>query len=128
MVRQQMPQGSPANMSMLLPFFAQRAADQLITGKRWSPKPNIWDFALRRRKCRMIFSTAAMRQRFFPGGNFIGKQEYEDMLARANLTPPIFEEEVRKELLLEKLRALISGGASVSDDQIASNSSRKIAR
>src|SRR5215831_11579866 len=30
MLQQQMPQGGP-NMRMLLPFFAQRAADQLIT-------------------------------------------------------------------------------------------------
>ena len=30
MLQQQMPQGS-ANMSMLLPFFSQRAAEQLIT-------------------------------------------------------------------------------------------------
>jgi hypothetical protein len=30
MLQQQMPQGG-ANMSMLLPFFAQRAAEQLIT-------------------------------------------------------------------------------------------------
>src|SRR5579871_1266014 len=31
MLQQQMPQGSSANMSMLLPFFSQRAAEQLIT-------------------------------------------------------------------------------------------------
>ena len=31
MLQQQMPQGSSANMSMLLPFFTQRAAEQLIT-------------------------------------------------------------------------------------------------
>src|SRR5271165_4602115 len=30
MLQQQMPQGGP-NMAMLLPFFTQRAADQLIT-------------------------------------------------------------------------------------------------
>jgi len=118
MVRQQMPQGSPANMSMLLPFFAQRAADQLITRQALVSEAEHLGLRVTPQEVQDDLQHGRYAATFFPGGNFIGKQEYEDMLARANLTPPIFEEEVRKELLLEKLRALISGGASVSDDQI----------
>ena len=55
---------------------------------------------------------------FFPGGNFIGQVEYEDMLQRANLTPVKFEEAVSNDILLTKLQALISGSASVSDAEI----------
>src|SRR5258708_2004391 len=55
---------------------------------------------------------------FFPGGNFIGEQEYEDMLQRANLTPATFEEAVSKDILLTKLQALISGSARVGDAEI----------
>jgi peptidyl-prolyl cis-trans isomerase D len=55
---------------------------------------------------------------FFPGGNFIGQAEYEDMLQRANLTPVKFEEAVSNDILLTKLQALISGSASVSDAEI----------
>ena len=118
MVRQQMPQGSSANMSMLLPFFAQRAADQLITRQALVSEAEHLGLRVTPQEVQDDLQHGRYAATFFPGGNFIGKQEYEDMLARANLTPPIFEEEVRKELLLEKLRALISGGASVSDDQI----------
>ncbi|PYX70279.1 MAG: hypothetical protein DMG78_19335 [Acidobacteria bacterium] len=49
----------------------------------------------------------------FPGGNFIGQQEYEKLLG--NTTVPKFEEGVADDLLLTKLQALISGTASVSD-------------
>ena len=118
MVRQQMPQGSSANMSMLLPFFAQRAADQLITRQVLVSEAEHLGLRVTPQEVQDDLQHGRYAATFFPGGNFIGKQEYEDMLARANLTPPIFEEEVRKELLLEKLRALISGSASVSDDQI----------
>jgi peptidyl-prolyl cis-trans isomerase D len=55
---------------------------------------------------------------FFPGGNFIGQVEYEDMLQRANLTPTKFEESVGNDILLTKLQALISGSASVSEAEI----------
>src|SRR5207302_8768033 len=55
---------------------------------------------------------------FFLGGNFIGEQEYQDMLTRANLTPAKFEESVGHDLLLTMLQALISGTASVSDSEI----------
>jgi peptidyl-prolyl cis-trans isomerase D len=55
---------------------------------------------------------------FFPGGNFIGQAEYEDMLQRANLTPTKFEQAVGNDILLTKLQALISGSASVSEAEI----------
>src|ERR1700693_5551924 len=55
---------------------------------------------------------------FFPGGNFIGQAEYEDMLQRANLTPTKFEQSVGDDILLTKLQALISGSASVSESEI----------
>src|SRR6202049_3974921 len=118
MVRQQMPQGSSANMSMLLPFFAQRAADQLITRQALVSEAEHLGLRVTPQEVQDDLQHGRYAATFFPGGNYIGKQEYVDMLARANLTPLIFEEEVRKELLLEKLRALVSGSASVSDDQI----------
>src|SRR5215467_2372957 len=40
------------------------------------------------------------------------------MLQRANLTPMKFEESVANDLLLTKLQALISGTASVSENEI----------
>ena len=55
---------------------------------------------------------------FFPGGNFIGQQEYDDMLQRANLTRAKFEESVGNDILLTKLQALISGSANVSETEI----------
>jgi peptidyl-prolyl cis-trans isomerase D len=55
---------------------------------------------------------------FFPGGNFIGEAEYENLLQQHNLTPSTFEDSVSKEIVISKLQTLITGGASVSDAAI----------
>ena len=55
---------------------------------------------------------------FFPNGNFIGQQEYEDTLQRNNYTPARFEAAVADDIMVAKLRALVSGAASVSEAEI----------
>jgi len=57
-------------------------------------------------------------QIFFPNGNFIGQAAYEERLQQANLTVLQFEQEVKEEILISKVRALIEGGAIVSDAEV----------
>jgi peptidyl-prolyl cis-trans isomerase D len=117
MLQQQMPQGG-ANMNMLLPFFAQRAAEQLITRQALLAEAAHMGLRATPGEVQEELQHGRYSATFFPGGNFIGQQEYEDMLSRANLTPTTFEEAVGKDILLTKLQALISGSASVSDSAI----------
>ena len=118
MLQQQMPQGSTANMSMLLPFFSQRAADQLIMRQALISEANHMGLRVSPNEVKEELQHGRYAATFFPGGNFIGEQEYQDMLQRANLTPTKFEESVGNDLLLSKLQALISGTASVSENEI----------
>jgi peptidyl-prolyl cis-trans isomerase D len=118
MLQQQMPQGSSANMSMLLPFFSQRAAEQLITRQALISEARHMGLRVSMEEVKEELQHGRYAATFFPGGNFIGQQEYEDMLQRANLTPTKFENSVADDLLLAKLQALISGSASVSDNAI----------
>jgi peptidyl-prolyl cis-trans isomerase D len=118
MLQQQMPQGSSANMSMLLPFFSQRAAEQLITRQALISEAKRMGLRVNMDEVKEELQHGRYAATFFPGGNFIGQQEYEDMLQRANLTPTKFENSVADDLLLAKLQALISGSASVSDNDI----------
>jgi peptidyl-prolyl cis-trans isomerase D len=117
MLQQQMPQGG-ANMAMLLPFFAQRAADQLITRKALLTEAQHMGLRATPDDVRDELQHGRYAATFFPGGNFIGQQEYENLLQGANLTPAKFEEEVGHDVLLTKLQALISDGASVSETAI----------
>src|SRR5579871_1867156 len=117
MLQQQMPQGG-ANMSMLLPFFSQRAAEQLITRQALISEAEHLGMRVTPDEVKDELQHGRYAATFFPGGNFIGQQEYEDMLQRANLTPAKFEDEVGKDILLTKLQALISGTANVTDAEI----------
>jgi peptidyl-prolyl cis-trans isomerase D len=118
MLQQQMPQGNSANMGMLLPFFAQRAADQLITRQALMAQADHLGLRVTPQEIQDELQHGRYAATFFPGGNFIGKQEYEDMLQRAGLTPPVFEDSVGKDILLTKLQALIAGSATVSEPEI----------
>jgi len=117
MLQQQMPQGGP-NMGMLLPFFAQRAADQLITRQALLSEAEHMGLRVTPQEIQDDLQHGRYAATFFPGGNFIGQTEYEDMLQRANLTPVKFEAEVGNEIVLSKLQALISGSANVSEAEI----------
>jgi peptidyl-prolyl cis-trans isomerase D len=118
MLQQQMPQGSSANTSMLLPFFAQRAAEQLITRQALINEANRMGLRVSPDEVRDELQHGRYAATFFPGGNFIGETEYEDMLQRANLTPTKFEESVSNDILLTKLQALVSGSAGVADAEV----------
>ena len=117
MLQQQMPQGQ-ANMNMLLPFFAQRAAEQLITRQALVSEANHMGLRVTPDEIKDELQHGRYAATFFPGGNFIGQQEYDDMLQRVGLTSAKFEEAVGNDILLTKLQALISGSASVSDADI----------
>jgi peptidyl-prolyl cis-trans isomerase D len=117
MLQQQMPQGG-ANMAMLMPFFIPRAADQLIDRQALLSEAARMGLRATPDEVKDELQHGRYAATFFPGGNFVGEQEYEDMLGRYNLTPAKFEDSVGKDILLTKLQALISGSASVSESEI----------
>jgi len=117
MLQQQMPQGG-ANMAMLLPFFAQRAADQLITRQALLSEASHMGLRVTPQEIQDDLEHGRYAATFFPNGNFIGQQEYEEMLQRANLTPIKFEEAVGNDIMLSKLQALIAGSATVSESDL----------
>jgi len=117
MLQQQMPQGGP-NMAMLLPFFAQRAAEQLITKQALMDEAQRMGFRASAEEVRDELQHGRYGATFFPGGNFIGQEEYDQMLQRANLTAAKFEEDVKNDLILTKLQAFINGSATVTEAEI----------
>ncbi|HLZ42372.1 MAG TPA: peptidyl-prolyl cis-trans isomerase [Candidatus Sulfotelmatobacter sp.] len=117
MLQQQMPQGG-ANMAMLLPYFTRRAAEQLIERQALLAEASRIGLRVTPDEVKDELQHGRYSATFFPNGTFIGEQEYEDMLQRANMTPAKFEQNVGDDILLTKLQALISGTAGVSEDEI----------
>ena len=119
---QQQAQQYGANASMLMPFLiqqdTQRAADQLIDRQALLIEAQRLGLKSTPQEVKDELQHGRYSPIFFPEGNFVGQAEYEGMLQRANLTPAKFEDNVGKEILINKLQALITGSASVSDTAI----------
>jgi peptidyl-prolyl cis-trans isomerase D len=106
----------------LLPFLIQqetsRAAEQLITRQALLAEGSRMGFRATPEEVKDDLQHGRYAAMFFPGGNFIGEQEYENMLAGADLTPAKFEENVGQDIVLSKMQAFIAGSATVSDAEV----------
>ena len=60
-----------------------------------------------------------MAQYLYPNGTFIGADQYRDMIAsQFNLSVPQFEQELRNELTMRKLRTVLGAGVFVSNAEV----------
>jgi len=119
---QQQAQQYGAQASMIMSFLiqqdTQRAAEQLIDKQALLTEAQRMGLKSSPQEVKDELQHGRYAAYFFPGGNFVGEAEYEGMLQRANLTPATFEDGVGKEIVINKLQALITGGAAVSDAAI----------
>jgi len=106
----------------LMPFLIQqetvRALDQMINRQALLSEAGRMGLRVTPEEVKDELQHGRYAATFFPGGNFIGQAEYEEMLQRANLTTTKFEQAVGDDILLTKLQALISGSATVSESEI----------
>lgn len=127
MIRQQFPKGGP-QAAMLLPYFASRAAEQLIDQKALVAEARRIGLRVNDDELRDELQHGPLGARLFPDGKFIGQEEYEALLQSADLTVPQFEAQEKEFILIRKLRALVASGAFVSDaavrDQFTQNNTK----
>lgn len=117
MVQQQFPRGGPQANS-LMPYFAQRAADMLISQKVLVVEAERMGLKSTDDDLRQYLQQGQLGATLFPGGKFVGQQEYEDFAQRIGYTVPQLEELVKQEILINKLRDLVSSSASVTDAEV----------
>jgi len=117
MVAQQF-RNAGAQAAALLPFFAQRAADNLIDQQVILAEAHHLGLRSTDEELREELQHGRYAQTFFPGGNFIGQTEYENLLQQNNLTVATFEQGVKDQIVFDKLRNLVAGSASVTDAEV----------
>jgi peptidyl-prolyl cis-trans isomerase D len=117
MVQQQFPRGG-AQANMLMPFFAQRAADNLINEKVILSEANRMGLRVTDNEVREELEHGPYAATFFPGGKFIGQDEYEGLLRGHDLTVPQFEHLVANGILERKLEKLIASSAAITDAEV----------
>ncbi|HEX8816541.1 MAG TPA: peptidyl-prolyl cis-trans isomerase [Terriglobales bacterium] len=118
MIQQQFRGQNMSQAGMLMPFFAQRAAEQLINEKVILAEARRLGLRATDEDVRDELQHGQYASVFFPDGNYIGQDAYEEKLQQANLTPQQFEESVKDEILFNKLRSLVDGGATVTEAEI----------
>src|SRR6202051_1756226 len=117
MIRQQFPKGGP-QASMLLPYFASQAAEQLINQKALVAEAHRMGLRVSDDELRDELQHGQLGATFFPDGKFIGQEAYENLLQQHDLTVPQFESEEKGFILVRKLRALVSSSAFVGDADV----------
>ena len=121
--KQQFPRGFP---SQFLPFLMQRAAEQLISQKALVAEAHRMGFTVTDQELRDELQHGSFAQMFFPGGQFIGQDNYENFVAQNfNLSVPAFETLIKQDLLIRKLTAAVTGSVTVSDQDIAEQYQRE---
>ncbi len=124
MIRQQFPRGGP-QVSMLLPYVAGQAAEQLINEKALVAEAHHMGLRVNDDELRDEFQHGQYSGTFFPDGKFIGQEEYENLLQRNDLTVAQFEQSEKDRILIRKLQALVSSSAFVGDAEVRDEFSRR---
>jgi peptidyl-prolyl cis-trans isomerase D len=124
MIRQQFPKGGP-QASMLLPYFASRAAEQLIDEKTMVAEAHRMGLRVSDEELRDEMQHGQLGAMLFPDGKFIGQEEYENFVQRNDLTVPQFETLEKDYILIRKLRALVSSSAFIGDTEVRAEFDRR---
>ena len=114
MLRQQFPRGSE-QAGIMLPFFASRAAEQLINQKAIVAEAERLGLRVSNDELVDELQHGQLAAMLFPDGKFVGQQAYEDFVQRNDMTVPQFEQLEKDFLLSRKLRTLVTGSVVVTD-------------
>ena len=124
MIRQQFPKGGP-QASMLLPYFASQAAEQLINEKALVAEAHRMGLRVSDDELRDELQHGQLGAMLFPDGKFVGQEEYENFVQRNDMTVPQFEGLEKDFILVRKLRALVSSSAFVGDTEVRDEFDRR---
>jgi peptidyl-prolyl cis-trans isomerase D len=119
MARAQLAQQRYPDNPMILGLFEQRVGQQLIQQQILLDEANKLGIRATSDDVRKYLQTGAAGQVLFPGGKFIGEDQYAAMIAnRFNLSVAEFEDDVKDDIVIRRLEAFITGGVSVGDQQV----------
>jgi peptidyl-prolyl cis-trans isomerase D len=103
----------------LMPFLMSRAAQSLIAQKMLVYEANRMGLGVSNEELSKTLHQGQLGQMLFPGGNFIGEQNYEEFIqSQFNMSVAQFEQAVKADIAQRKLLSLITAPVSVSDKDV----------
>ncbi len=119
--RQQLQQRYPqyADNPMMLNFMTQQVGQGLVQQQILLAEAGKLGITANDADVARALQTGPNAEALFPGGKFIGQQQYESLVtSRLGMSVADFEENVKHQIVVDRLRALITAGASVSDAEV----------
>jgi peptidyl-prolyl cis-trans isomerase D len=103
----------------IMPYLLQRAADGMIMQGALAYEADRMGLGVSDKELVDHLHQGQFGQLFFPGGNFIGQQQYEDFVQNQfGLSVAQFEKELKDQIAQQKLLSAVSAAATVSDKEI----------
>jgi peptidyl-prolyl cis-trans isomerase D len=119
MARAQLQQQRYPDNPVILGLFAQRVGQQLIEQQVMLAEADKLGIRATSDDVRQYLQTGPAGQVLFPGGKFIGEDQYANLVAtRFNMTVPEFEDDVKHDIVIHRLEAFITGGVTVGDKEV----------
>src|SRR5271156_142582 len=104
---------------MVLPYIMPQAAQALIQREVLLQEANRLGLQVGDADLRRAMQTGPFSQALFPGGQFIGEDKYADFVSNYFHTSiQDFESQVKKEIEINRLEAMVTGGVTVSDQDV----------
>ncbi len=113
--RQQLP-------DFVLPFMMQRVGEGLIQQQLELIEAKHLGITASDNDVRNFLHTGQWGMVLFPEGKYVGDAQYAEFVSEQfQMTREKFENEVKKEIVEQRLRALVTGGVTVSDNEVRSS-------
>ena len=104
---------------MVLPYIMPQAAQALIQREVLLQEANRLGLQVGDADLRRAMQTGPFSQALFPGGQFIGEDKYADFVSNYFHTSiQDFESQVKKEIEINRLEAMVTGGITVSGQDV----------
>ncbi len=121
LARQQIEQRGPqyASSQVMLQFFEQQVGQQLVQEQILLSEAQTLGVTATDDDVASFLHKGQFGEVLFPNGQFIGQDRYADLIAgRFNMSIAQFEDEIKREIILNRLRALITAPVTVSDQEV----------
>ncbi len=119
--RQQIQQRNPqyAENPMILNFFTQQVGQQLVEQEVLLEEADRLGISATNEDVVNYLHTGPTGAVIFPNGKFIGDQQYTALVNnRLNISVAEFEDNIKRDIVLQRLRKFVTSGVTVSDQEV----------
>jgi peptidyl-prolyl cis-trans isomerase D len=119
MARAQLAQQRYPDNPMILGLFEQRVGEQLIQQQILLDEAEKLGITATDDDVRNFLQTGQAGQVLYPGGKYIGDEAYTNLVAtRFNMTVPEFQDNVRHNIVIQRMSAMITAGVTLGDQEV----------